>query len=118
MKATTTSTSVEVTRRVSLADAQPIQSKRYPGKLWRPTSAVVEYRLFGWSGWEAVTVTLYGNVLRLNGELSVRRHPGEIQHAWGANAELTRLVGVLRPRDGHGPVLTGLSEFDLSGVEA
>lgn len=117
MKATTTSTSVEVNRRVILHDAQPIHSQRYPGKLWRPTSAVVEYKLFG-GNWEAVTVTLYGNILKLDGELSARRHPGEIQYAWGANAELTRLVGVLRPRDGHGPVLSGLSEFDLSGVEA
>lgn len=113
MKATTSTTRFSVRRVAMLSNAPARQSKRYSGKAWRPSAAVIEYRLYD-GMWDVASVTLTGHILKQNGDPSARRHPAEPQFAWGGDPELARLVGLLCPRADGGPAFTSLADYDLS----
>lgn len=112
MKATTGTTRMSVRRTATLIDAPARPTRRYEGKHWRPDTVIIEYALYPDDNWEALTVTLTGHVLKQNGQASARRYPAEIQYAWGADPELSRLVDILRPRPGG--TYAVLADYDLS----
>ena len=114
MKATTLTPIASVKMRIKLIDAEPRQSTNYPGKLWRPTTAVIEFSPEPGTGvWEVSTggFQLFGQVLRKDGLNSQQRHPHERLYNWGAYREWVDLANRVRPTAG--PALISLADYEV-----
>lgn len=114
MKATTLTPVVSVKMRIKLIGVEPRPSRNYPGKLWRPTAANIEFSPEPGTGtWEVTTggFQLFGQVLRKDGRNSQTRHPAERLYNWGADPAWVDLVNRIRPTSG--PNLVSLADYEV-----
>lgn len=112
MRVTTTTTAIEITRRMRVTDMPTVDLPG--GRTLVPDLVVLHFSPTPGAGdWEIVgPVKVCGHIARKDGAPGARRY-NHSSYDWGANPHLVTLVNVLRPTGYAGHGLVSLNDFEV-----